>query len=244
MNDIYEELKKKSRALWQEHDLLNEQIKVKARALSTQEAIGDPEADDYPIQKGKEKLMQADFKGSFGQAFTDHYGDFSGTLDDILNMPLDNNYRRSIFIAAINAVYRHLKMIDHTIHCKDEEPVSCAEKLLAYIRKHHGHSTALKITQIGLQPRMTEKLSPFFKMRLVDLDPDNIGKTKFSVKIEGPDATDDAVEWCDLLVVTGSTIVNGTAGHFIGKKPVIFYGTTIAGPAQALGLNRFCSESK
>ncbi len=246
MTDIYDDLKGKTRELWQEHQLLNEQIKITARALSSQEAIGNPEDDDYPIQKGKEKLMQADFKGSLGQAFTDHYGNFSGTLNDILEMPLHNNYRRSIFISAINAVSRHLRLTDGTIHCKDEEPVSCAVKLLENIKANYaGNQTSpLKITQIGFQPRMLEKLSPFFDMRLIDLDIDNIGETKFSVKIEGPDSTDDAVDWCDLLLVTGSTIVNGTAGRFIGKKPVIFYGTTIAGPAQILGLDRFCAESK
>ena len=244
--DIYDELKIKARELWQQHGLLDEPIRVTARALSTHEAIGNPEADDYPIQKGKEKLMQADFKGALGQAFTDHYADFNGTLGEILEMPLHNNYRRSIFVAGFNAVYRYLGLVGGTIHCKDEEPVDCAEKLLKYIQKNHPgpEKRRLRITQIGLQPRMTEKLSPFFEMRLVDLDPENIGQTKYDVKIEGPEATDDAVSWCDLLLVTGSTIVNGTAGRFIGDTPVIFYGTSIAGPAQALGLTRFCAESK
>ena len=246
MTDIYHEMKEKCHDLWQQHQLLNEQIQVTARALSTEEAIGHPEDDDYPIQKGNEKLMQADFKGSLGQAFTDHYGDFNGTLNAILEMPLHNNYRRSVFISTINAVSRHLGLIDGTIHCKNEEPVSCADKLLSHIQKHYTASgdTPMRITQIGLQPRMTEKLSPFFDMRLVDLDPDNIGQTKFSVKIEAPESTEDAIAWCDLLLVTGSTIVNGTADRFIGEKPVIFYGTTIAGPARILGLDRICPESK
>ncbi len=246
MTDIYDELKIKARALWQQHGLLDEPIRVKARALSTHEAIGNPEADDYPIQKGKEKLMQADFKGALGQAFTDHYADFNGTLGEIADMALVNNYRRAIFIAAMNAVSRYLGLVDGTIHCKDEDPVACAGKLVTYIKEHYPQPSdrTLRITQIGLQPRMTEKLSPFFEMRLIDLDPENIGQTKYSVKVEGAEATEDAVGWCDLLLVTGSTIVNGTVGRFIGDKPAIFYGTSIAGAAQALGLTRFCSESK
>lgn len=240
MANIYTTLREKAEGLWRRHGLLNENITIKARALSPEEAIGNPDADDYPIQKGKEKLMQADFKGSFGQAFTDRGGDFSGPLNDILKIPLDNNYRRAVFIATLNAVYRHLKLIDKTIHCKDEEPVSCAAKLLEYIRKNHENA---RITQIGFQPRMAEALSPFFSMRLIDLDPDNIDKSKFNLKIEGPESTSDAMDWCDILLVTGSTIVNGTAEQFMGEKPVIFYGTTIAGPAWLLGLNRFCAES-
>lgn len=241
MADIYKTLKEKTEALWRKHRLLSEAITIKARALSPEEAIGNPDADDYPIQKGKEKLMQADFKGIFGQAFTDRAGDFNGTLNDIIEMPIDNNYRRSVFIAAINSVCRHLNLIDRTIHCKDEQPVSCAAALLDYVKQNHKNA---RITQIGFQPRMAQVLSPSFAMRLIDLDQENIGTNKFNITIEGPEATSDAIDWCDLLLVTGSTIVNGTIGQFIKKdKPAIFYGTTIAGPAFLLGLNRFCAES-
>jgi len=240
MADIYTILREKTENLWRRHGLLSESITINARALSPQEAIGNPEADDYPIQKGKEKLMQADFKGTFGQAFTDRAGDFSGTLDDIVKMPLDNNYRRAVFVAAVNAVCRHLNLIDRTIHCKDEQPVACASALLDYVKEKHNDA---KITQIGFQPRMAQLLSPCFIMRLIDLDPENIGKRQFNITVEGPASTSDAIKWCDLLLVTGSTIVNGTLEQFIGDKPAIFYGTTIAGPAWILGLNRFCAES-
>jgi hypothetical protein len=45
--------------------------------------------------------MQAEFAGSFGQAFTDMYSDFEGTLQDVLAMELNNNYRRAIFVATL-----------------------------------------------------------------------------------------------------------------------------------------------
>jgi len=77
------------------------------RALSPEEAIGTPEDDDYPLMKGRERLMEAVFKGARGQAFTDMFGDFGGSLEDIANMDLKNNFKRAVFIATLNAVMRH-----------------------------------------------------------------------------------------------------------------------------------------
>jgi len=46
-------------------------IGLVAAALSPEEAIGNPEDRDYPLIVGKERLMQAEFRGALGQAFTD-----------------------------------------------------------------------------------------------------------------------------------------------------------------------------
>jgi hypothetical protein len=240
MVDIYDALKQKACAMMSEYGLMDETVNVKARALSVEEAIGNPEADDFPIQKGKERLMQADIRGAYGQAFTDQFGDFSGTLESILTAPLTNNYRRAIFVAALNAALRHLGRIDGTVHCKDEEPQQCAEALGEHIAKRHGK---VKIAQVGLQPRMVERLSAHFPVRVLDMDPDNIGSKKHGAEIESPDNTSAAIDWADLLVVTGTTIVNGTLPVFLGNKPVIFYGTTIAGAAYLMGWERLCARS-
>ena len=78
MTLLYSELKSKAHRTLEAHRLLNERVRVKARALSPEEAIGNPETDDFPIQKGKERLMQADIRGALGQAFTDRFGDYEG----------------------------------------------------------------------------------------------------------------------------------------------------------------------
>ena len=80
-------------------------------------------------------------------------------------------------------------------------------------------------------------------MRVLDLDPENIGNRKFQIIIEGQDKTEDAIEWADLLLVTGTTLVNNTIGYFLEKKPLIFYGTTIAGAAHLMNWDRFCASS-
>ncbi len=182
--------------------------------------------------------MQAEFMGSLGQAFTDQYGDFEGSLEEILCVDLKNNYRRAIFVATLNAVLRHMGLIERTIHCKDQDPSRCAEELNKYIKDRYGMK---KILQIGFQPRMVESLSSDFQLRVIDLDPSNIGTKIKNVLIEGPEATEMAIKWADIFLVTGTTLVNGTIGDFLGDKPVIFYGTTIAGAAHLMGWERFCA---
>ena len=65
---FFEQLKKRVFDLWKKEGLLSERIEIWARALSTSEAIGNPEHKDFPIQKRKGKLMQATLMGVGGQA--------------------------------------------------------------------------------------------------------------------------------------------------------------------------------
>ena len=240
MYDIYAELLDHFSYVCKNKDLLSESIQVKARVLSSEEAIGNPEANDFPLQKGKERLMQARFGTGTGQAFTDRYGNFSGKLKDIIDMPLENNFRRAVFISSLNAVLRHLNKVQATVHCRDKGPALCAEELIHFLKERYGQ---IKITQVGFQPRMVEQLSATFEYRILDMDPDNIGSSKFDVMVEGPEATAEAVSWADLLFVTGTTIVNATIGNFLNQKPILFYGTTIAGPAHLMNWDRFCAKS-
>ncbi len=46
----------KAHGLWEKEDILDESIHINARTLSVEEAIGYPEGDDFPLQRGKEKL--------------------------------------------------------------------------------------------------------------------------------------------------------------------------------------------
>lgn len=236
MEDIYRTLKEAALKVCSE--VLDETVTIKARALSPEEAIGSPESDDFPIQKGRERLMQAEFGKGIGQAFTDRFGDFEGTFKEILEMPMENNYRRAVFVAALNAVLNHLGRIKETRHCRDQEPVQCARELADYIQGRFGDA---KIGQVGFQPRMAEVLGAAFSLRLLDLDPDNVGTEKFGTVVEGEESTDDVIAWADLLLVTGTTLVNNTIGKFLVKKPVLFYGTTIAGAAHLMGWERFCA---
>lgn len=237
MDHIYKELKDRVFELWKAENLLTEKIEIRARALSTQEAIGNPEHQDFPIQRGKEKLMQATFRGAGGQAFTDMYGDYEGTLEQVLQLPMDNNHQRAVFVASLNAVLRYLGRIGGTIHCRDEEPVQCGKALVPFLEERY---SGVRIAQIGFQPRMVENLSSAHPLRVLDMDPDNLGQKKFGITIESADHTEDAVNWADLILATGTVLANGSITPLMDQKPVIFYGTTIAGAAHLMGWERFC----
>ena len=238
LEGIFGKLKTLFAELLQEHGLANESVTVTARPLSPGEAIGNPEADDYPILKGKERMMEAVFRGAKGQAFTDMCGEWSGGIGDVLKMDLTNNFRRALFVASLNAALRHLGSIEHTIHCRNEGPERCAEKLLEALSLEHPDA---RITMIGYQPRMVEVLSKCFNLNVVDMDRDNIGRRVSGTTIYGPESTTQFIDDADLVLVTGTTLVNGTIEQFLGKKNnTIFYGITIAGAAKILDLRRFC----
>ena len=226
---------------WNNLDILQKNIVVSAKPLTPEEAIGHPDDTDYPIQQGKEHLMEATLDGYKGQAFTDSRGTFSGTLADVAALPLTNNFNRAIFVATLNAVGAAYDNVRNTIHCKDNEPLECAAQLRDYIAETYGNR---RITIIGFQPAMAEALSSQFDVRLIDLDPNNIGQKKRGVLVEGKESTADALEWAELLVVTGTTLANNSIDLFLTDKPVIFYGTTIAGAAPYMNWERFCAKSK
>lgn len=238
---FYTDLVNRFKVIVETHDLLGEEIIVTGRALSVEEAIGTPQRRDYPIVKGKEKLMQAEFKGVKGQAFTDMAGNFRGTLEEVLNQPLKSNFNRAVLIATMNAICRYLGLIDKTIHCHDEQPEQCAGELAEFIQKEYGSP---RIALIGYQPAMFDKLAKSFPLRVVDLDPDNIGKSKSGVLVEGYEATDEVLEWADIIVATGSTVVNSTITDYCNKKPALFFGTTAAAACHLMGLKRFCAQGE
>ncbi len=83
-----------------------------------------------------------------------------------------------------------------------------------------------------------------FEIKVTDMDKDSINTVKYGIRIESPQKTGEHLDWCDIAVVTGSTIVNDTMQDFLIKKPVIFYGVTISGAARVLGLDNFCHCAK
>lgn len=210
---------------------------VSARTLTAKEAIGTPDRDDYPLLKGKEVMVEAVFREAKGHAFTDMPGQLEGTLRDIIELPLASNFQRAVFIASLNAVMRSLGLIEGSVHCRDKEPASCARQLVETVEKRFGSP---RIAFVGFQPAMIGQLAGHFPIRVLDLDEDNIGKEKFGLIVEGPEATEEALSWGDIILATGSTCVNGTITKFIGDKPVIFYGVSVAGVAKACGFERYC----
>jgi hypothetical protein len=236
--DFYQDLKARFAQLIDERAISDAPISVlSARTLTVKEAIGEPERNDYPLMRGKEFMMEADFQGTRGQAFTDMPGNYEGSVKDVLSLDLADNFQRAIFVATLNAVLRHENYVEGTVHCRDTEPGLCAEQLVTYIKERYQHP---KIALIGYQPAMAASLAQAFPLRIVDLDEDNIGKERAGVIVDDPAATPEVMEWCDVIFSTGSTAANGTIGNFLNEKPVIFFGVTVAGVAALCGLERYC----
>jgi len=233
--NIYDELKHYLEKQIITHDLSRESITIRCQALSVENAIGKPDRDDYPIIKGREVMVEAEFKGSKGQAFTDEFSNADFTLKALLELDLDSNLNRACFVSGLNAVMRHLGLCDKTIHCKDQEPRICAGKLNEMI------PSKTRVVLIGYQPGFLAAISPFHKTRVIDLDMENIGRTISGVTIEGPGNTLEAIKDSDLVLATGSSLINGTIPEFLNlDKPVIFFGVTISGASKILNLRTYC----
>jgi hypothetical protein len=235
--EIYGELRRQFTNLIKKNHLESEEIIIKARPLTPEEAIGNPEDKDYPLIIGRERMMQAELRNNYGQAFTDMYGNYSGKLIDVAQSGLKNNYRRAIFISTLNALMRYLGLIDKTMHCKDDEPRVCSTQLVEYIKNKYG---CAKIAMVGFQPRMVESLVKNYEIKVTDMDYAHINSEKFGTFIQSPQKTKEHLDWCDVSIVTGSTIVNGTIMEFLIGKPVIFYGVTVSGAAKLLEWESFC----
>lgn len=241
--NIYDDLKVKLKKILDDNNLSQENILIKSKTLSDEEAIGITKRKDFPILTGKEIMLQAEFKGAIGQAFTSAPTVFSGSLEDILNLDLDkDDHAKGLFIASLNAIMKYLDLTSKTIHCRNEEPELCAVEFKDYLLKKYKDS---KIALVGYQPAILENLAKDFNIRVLDLSPNNIGKTKYGVKVEhGIDDYNEVIlQWADLILCTGSTICNASIVNFLDLNvPVIFFGTTIAGAADLLDLKRLCFQ--
>jgi hypothetical protein len=227
---------KKMKDLISKHALEHEMVSVFARPLTPEEAIGNPMHHDYPLLKGKERIMQAVFQGVKGHAYSDHTGNFSGSLAQILSLPMDSNFHRALFVATANAVLRKQGIIKRSCHCKDDDPVACA----GYLMDALSTFSPQKIGMIGHQPRLLEEVYRNFEVRICDRDPDKIDTITSGVWVEDSCMYQEIIQWADFILATGTTLVNDTIDNFTGSVPTIFYGITISGAARLLGLNHFC----
>ncbi len=244
IEQVFQTLKEGLNEVIQQNNLTQSQIRITSKSLSPEEAIGITRRKDFPILLGKEIMLQATYKNGEGQAFTDAPATFNGSLEEILEMDIVNDaHARGLFIATLNAVMSHVGQVANTVHCKNSEPELCAQKFIPYIQENYGNP---KIALIGFQPALLEHLSKEFNVRVLDLNPDTVGKSKYGVIVEDglKDFEEVVLEWAELVLCTGSTICNGSIVNFLDlDKEVLFFGTTLAGAAQMLGLKRACFYS-
>ena len=222
------------------------EVSVSVKTLSPEEAIGTPGRRDFPIVEGKERIIEVEVMGCKAQAFTDSPREFSGKIGDVLNLPLNANAERAIFIGTLNAILKYRGRIKATLHCKDEEPEKCSHEITAYIRRKYG---MINVGLIGLNPAIAESLVHTFgaeRVNITDLNRDNIDKVKYGVTVrDGRTDTEDMVKVSDFILMTGTTLVNNTFDGIYGfirkyKKEYFIYGVTASGMNELLDFQGIC----
>lgn len=248
MKSIIEEVKENFRTIINENNFGNEPVEVTIGTLTAKQAIGSPSRQDYPLLEGREVMIEAKFKGSYGQAFTDRPNEFKGSLNDVLDMALDSSDSRAVFDASLNAVMAYIGMVTGVRHCHDEEPEKCAIEMAQYLLEKYGR---VKVGMIGYQPAILENLVTALgadNIHCTDLNPKNIGTDKFGAEIwDGRTDTEKLIIWCDVVLATSSTIVNATYDDIktladTYEKKLIIFGVTGAGISALLGLERLCYQ--
>jgi hypothetical protein len=219
--------------------------KITIHPLSPHDAIGDAESD-FVIKKGKEYVIEAEFDEAHGQAFTGIACHWNGSLEDLFSLELSETRNRGIFVASMNAVLRALGLASGTNHCRDKDPTNCGPEIAGQLEARFG---AKRFGLIGLQPAILKALVKQFTekfVRVVDLNPDNIGSLNSDIEIwDGQRDLPRLVDWSEVGLVTGSSIVNGTIDDILIRfqdddKPIVFFGNTISGTAALLNLDRLC----
>ncbi len=245
--DLLEEAKSRFIALLESQSNACQSVSLQgelviSRPLSISEAIGDTGRDDFPLIRGKEVLMQAVYRGAIGQAFTAARGGFRGTLGDVLEMPLGGPFERAVLIATMNAVLRFLGRIEHTVHCRDDGPARCAASMSEWIKEQG----AKKVGLVGLQPALLEALvCALGPERVMVSDLAEAGAVHCQVMVQDGIQAGKMFKSCPLILMTGSTLANGTIDDLMETARgcncrTVFYGSTASGVAYLLGLERWC----
>lgn len=225
---------------------LDRSLPIVVRPLSPEEAIGSIPDNSFPIRRGKERVIEAEFQGCRGQAFTDRPASWTGTIEDLLGLGLGKIAARAVFTAGLNAVLLSLGGAAGTVHCRDEDPGRCGPEIARVTAERFGR---VSVGLIGLQPAILRALAERFgaaRVFCVDLNPDNIGKVRFGVTIwDGGRDLPRLTRLCHVGLATGSSIVNGTLDGIVEafrreRKALLVYGNTISGAAALLGLDRLC----
>jgi len=243
---IFDQTRERFSDIISRRGLGRERIQVTVGPISAEQAIGNPSRNDYPLLEGKEVMVEAQFRDSFGHAFTDRPRTFEGTINDLLNLNPEISSDRAVFFSAVNAVTAELGIVTGTRHCRDEEPEKCAFQIARDLFDRFQRAT---VGIIGYQPAILDNLVQKFgsdRVRCSDLNPNNIGSLKSGSRLlDG--RTDNAalIKSCNPVLVTSSTIVNGSFDDIHQEvlsqgKHIIIFGVTGAAVSALLDMERMC----
>ena len=246
MTDTLERARASLARIVEDEGLGAARLSVLATPLGPEEAIGTPGRRDFPIVEGRERVLEARVHGARGHAFTDSAREFTGTVEDVLALPLDTGQHRAIFLATLNALMAHLERATATVHCRDDDPEHCARTIADQLLERIGRG---RVGLVGLNPAIAERLVDTFgaaNVIISDRNPANVGRERFGVWIlDGDAGVAELVDGSDVVLVTGTTLTNGTFDgiwrriHEAGRTGIL-YGVTAAGVCVLEGMERLC----
>ncbi len=218
---------------------LNDEIVVSLPAVNLKRVA---DLDDFPLLSGREITVRALYRGKEGQAISPVPGSFKGSLADVMKLPLKGVFERAVLISTVNAVLRHRGVLGGTAHCKSYGPDLCASWLKNWITEQEVRRAGL----VGARPELIEALVGVLgEERVMAADMMEAGNVFSGVEIMYGTETQRIFECCQLVLASGSTLANGTIdGLFEAQRrhnrKLVFYGTSVAGTAYLMGLERWC----
>ncbi len=240
------EAREQLRRLVQEHSLGAETITVVTRPSSEKETTGEGIREEYALTRGNVVLVEATFLDAIGQALSDEPAQFSGTLEQALDIGLDTNGQRALFVATANAVLAHLGLVKGTCHCEYPSVRECGWRVASSL---WGEYPGADVGLIGFQRGFVEGLAEVFgtdRVHVADLAPENLGRKEYGVVIgDSAHDTKTVIESSDVVLVSGAMVVANALEDILKtasevQTPIILYGATAAAPAYLYNLPRVC----
>ena len=243
IQEIYDNLIEKFCALPEVPALLPLPISIKA----------DSEGETTPMpwnyipfkDRRPEYRVTARFNEYEGEAYTETPADFEGTLLEAISLPPSEKGIDARCLAAINAVMNCLGLCAGVFPNTFDEHRLYTDALYLHVAEKYGKSNIILVGYDGyIVKKFVLEEVDFWTM---DRDPDNISQDRFKhVIVNSAFYNRQAcLTWGKLLIVTGSTLTNGTIVQYLDQgKDLLFYGITIAGAATLLGLPWFPVKRK
>ena len=198
---------------------------------------------EYALMRGKEVILHCELCSVYGQVFTDTHLPFKGLVKDVLNLDLKTSHNRAVFFATLNAIMHLSGKLPRTVHCRGVDAENCGELMVKYLKTRFGEA---KVLHVGYQPGHIKALVSAFKdVYVTDMNPENVGKTKFGIKILPRKLNPKLIKKADVVCITGSTLINGTLFSLIAEcekqnTPFVLYGVSAKSAAKFLGYDTFC----
>ncbi len=193
----------------------------------------------------EEWLVEAALSSSRGESVCSFPCSFRGNVGDVIALPLDDGRNRALFVACVNALAREVKLVEHTLHCGDEERAQCGADLAKTLLRRFGW---IRVGMIGLNPLLSERLVETFgaeRVRIAAAVSSQAGRMHAGVDVWDRSRTAELIHRSDLVLFTGATLVNGTFDSIWRQiqeegKDYVAYGNTFTGIGRLMGVEGIC----